>query len=174
MLAAAGFVDLVVRMLTSLTIVLAIVAVAYVVMRRRAGSTRRAVVPGRAPRGRSTSPAGRGAGALRSGRAPRAPRAPRRGHRSSVEVIGRVGLSRSTAAVAVRFGDRVLLIGASDQAQPSVLAEVDAVTWELCQARDELEQEWSVPAEIDVSGDDTEVARPGFLEALREATVRRA
>jgi flagellar biogenesis protein FliO len=171
MLAAAGFVDLVVRMLTSLAIVLAIVAVAYVVMRRRAGLTRR---PAHPLRGRGQVPAGRVAGVVRGTRAPRAPRAPRRAHRSSVEVIGRVGLSRSTAAVAVKFGDRVLLIGASEQAQPSVLAEVDAATWELCQARDELEQEWTVPADIDVPGDDAEVARPGFLEALREATVRRA
>ena len=165
---AAGFVDLVVRMLTSLAIVLAIVAVAYVVMRRRAGLT-----------GRTAQPRRIGGHRLTAGARPaRAPRAPRRSHRSSVEVIGRVGLSRSTAAVAVRFGDRVLLIGASEQAQPSVLAEIDAATWELCQARDDFEQEWTVPAGIDAPGADADLdaaaARPGFLEALREATVRRA
>lgn len=168
---AAGFVELLVRMLSSLAIVLAIVAIAYLVMRRRAGLAGR--VAARPRGGRAAS----GAGA-RPARPARAPRTPRRSHRSAVEVIGRVGLSRSTAAVAVKFGDRVLLIGASEQAQPSVLAEIDAETWELCQARDEFEQAWTVPAEIDGGADGridaVEAARPGFLEALREATVRRA
>jgi flagellar biogenesis protein FliO len=168
---AAGFVELLVRMVSSLAIVLAIVAIAYVVMRRRAGVGGR---PGARP-GRNRPTTG---GGVRPARASRPPRSPRRAHRSAVEVIGRVGLSRSTAAVAVKFGDRVLLIGASEQAQPSVLAEIDAETWELCQARDEFEQAWTVPAEIDGRADGrvdpAEAARPGFLEALREATVRRA
>ena len=164
---AAGFVELLVRMLSSLAIVLAIVAIAYVVMRRRAGVAGRAIArPG------GSRPASGRSGP--SARPSRTPRAQRRAHRSAVEVIGRVGLSRSTAAVAVKFGDRVLLIGASEQAQPSVLAEIDAETWELCQARDEFEQAWTVPAEIDGNVDAAEIARPGFLEALREATVRRA
>jgi hypothetical protein len=162
---AAGVVDLLVRMITSLAMVLGIVAIAYVVMRRRARTT---TGTGRTARTGRTGMQARGG--LRS---PRTPRGGRRQHRASVEVVGRVGLSRSTAAVAVRFGDRVLLVGASEQAAPSVLAEVDAATWELCQA----ETEWAVPADIaDVVGspDIADATRPTFLDALREATVRRA
>jgi flagellar biogenesis protein FliO len=159
---AAGIVDLFVRMVTSLAIVLAIVAVAYVVMRRRAGMSVRTTRPGRTGRP-STSH-------QRAGRAVRAPRAARRPHRASVEVIGRVGLSRSTAAVAVKFGDRVLLVGASEQAAPTVLAEIDAATWELCPA----DAEWSVPTQVAELPDAEPVSRPTFLDALREATVRRA
>lgn len=154
---ATGFVDLLVRMITSLAIVLAIVAVAYVVMRRRAGMTVRTTRP--------SVPNSAGAR-----RVERALRAARRNHRQPIEVIGRVGLSRSSAAVAIKFGDRVLLVGASEQSPPALLAEVDAATWELSDPG----AEWSVPAEIVESSDDRLPARPGFIDALREATVRRA
>lgn len=157
---AAGIVDLFVRMVTSLALVLAIVAMAYVVMRRRAGTT-----TGRAS-ARTGTPA---RGGRRSTAQPRGARhtGGRRGNRSAVEVLGRVGLTRSSSAVALKFGDRVILVGASEQSQPAVLAEVDAATWELYQG----DSEFAVPA--DVERDDLAPARPGFLDALREATVRR-
>lgn len=175
---AAGFVDLFVRMLTSLAVVLAIVAVAYFVMRRRSGMvvTARAAGMGRRAGAQQTG-AVKAAGAAASPRA--GWRGPKRTHRQAVEVIGRVGLSRSTVAVAVRFGDRVLLLGASEQGQPNVLADIDAATWELCEAEAAMAQtEWTVPAALG-DGDgadatDRAMSRPGFLDALREATVRRA
>jgi flagellar biogenesis protein FliO len=154
---AAGFVDLLVRMITSLAIVLAIVAVAYVVMRRRAGMMVR-----------TARPSASAVGGARRGE--RSPRPGRRNNRQPIEVVGRVGLSRSSAAVAIKFGDRVILVGASEQSPPTVLAEVDAATWELSDAG----AEWSVPAEIVEPSDDRVLARPGFIDALREATVRRA
>lgn len=153
---AAGMVDLFVRMLTSLAVVLALVAIAYAVMRRRAATGSSTARPSR-----RVPPS-----AVR-----RSVRAPRRGHRHQpIEVIGRVGLSRSSAAVALKFGDRVLLVGASEQAQPTVLAEIDAATWELADA----EAEWAVPAQIEDARSDVPGDRPTFLDALREATVRRA
>ncbi len=154
---AAGFVDLFVRMVTSLAVVLAIVAVAYVVMRRRAGMMARSVRP---QAGASVAPR----------RGERSQRSSRRIQRQPIEVIGRVGLSRSSAAVAIKFGDRVILVGASEQSPPTVLAEVDAATWELSDPA----AEWSVPAEIVDPSDDRALMRPSFIDALREATVRRA
>lgn len=158
MFAAAGVVDLFVRMVVSLAFVLAIVAVAYVAMRRRAGLAGR--VESRFAGSRRPRTAAAAAAPKRGGS--------RRGARQHVEVIGRVGLTRSSSAVVVKFADRVLLVGASEQAQPTVLAEVDAATWELF----DRDAEWAVP--LEVSGDDTAPARPGFVEALREATIRRA
>ena len=176
---AAGIVALFGRMIASLALVLAIIAVAYFVMRLRSGrtpmrngsSSRRPVRPGR--RGaRAAIGAGLGAGK----------RSARRSNRQHVEVLGRVGLTRSSSAVVVQFADRVLLLGTSETAQPTVLAEIDAATWELCAA----DAEWSVPVEVAVDHDHdhdrdrdrdrdaTTGARPTFLEALREATVRRA
>jgi flagellar biogenesis protein FliO len=156
---AAGIVDLFVRMVTSLALVLAIVAAAYFVMRRRAGTARAASA-------RSTGPA---RAARRPTNQPRGARhvGGRRGTPPAVEVLGRVGLTRSSSAVALKFGDRVILVGASEQSQPAVLAEVDAATWELYEGG----SEFTVPA--DVERDDLAPARPGFLDALREATVRR-
>ena len=155
---AAGMIDLLVRMLTSLALVLGIIAIAYLVMRHRAGVSPRPSRPSR--------PAASRAG--RQGVA-RPSRPARRSNRAAIEVIGRVGLSRSSAAVALKFGDKVLLVGAAEQSPPTVLAEVDAATWELFDA----DTEWAVPAPLDDSGD-APTTRPGFLDALREATVRRA
>ena len=61
----------------------------------------------------------------------------------------------------------MILVGASEQSQPAVLAEVDAATWELYEGGGEF----TVPA--DVERNDLAPTRPGFLDALREATVRR-
>ena len=82
---AAGIVDLFVRMMTSLALVLAIVAMAYVVMRRRAGATAGSA---------SAAPADLPDGSRRSTAQPRGARhiGGRRGNRPAVEVLGRVGL----------------------------------------------------------------------------------
>jgi flagellar biogenesis protein FliO len=146
---ASGTVALFVRMVVSLAFVLALVGVAALVMRRRQ--------PG-AHQHRSGLRSARPA----VGFSPR----PRRASRNAVQVLGRVGLTRSTAAVAVRFGDRIVLLGASDQAPVAVLAECDAVTWEA----QHVDAEWTVPAPL-VEHD--RPVRVGFVEALREATVRR-
>lgn len=167
MLAASGIVDLFVRMVVSLALVLAIVAVAYFAMRRRAGLAGR--VNTRLAGRRGTARPARGDRSQRSQRG-----ASRRGARQHVEVLGRVGLTRASSAVVLKFADRVLLVGASETAQPTVLAELDAATWELY----DQDVEWTVPVELDAEQHDDAAtgaaARPGFLEALREATVRRA
>lgn len=174
MFAAAGIVDLFVRMMVSLALVLAIVAVAYLAMRRRAGLA--GSVNTRFAGRRNAGSATRSPRAARSPRADRGHRsrgASRRATRQHVEVLGRVGLTRASSAVVLKFADRVLLVGASETAQPTVLAEIDAATWELY----DQDVEWTVPVEIEGDQhDDTASAatRPGFLEALREATVRRA
>ncbi len=95
---AAGIVDLFVRMVTSLAVVLGIVAIAYVVMRRRAGMTVRPSAPsGRRSTRLATASVNRVARA--AGASTRRARPGRRGHRAAIEVLGRTGLSRSSAAV---------------------------------------------------------------------------
>lgn len=187
MLAATGVLGLFVKMLTSLALILAIIAIAYAVMRRRshlaaAGNSRGAGSRGAGSRGAGAQllRAVRRSGDVAGSSGPR--RRARRSGRSQIEVLGRVGLTRSTAAVALRFGDRVVLVGASEQAQPTVLAELDLATWELY----DQDAEWRVPdaSAIDAAAERSDDAgaapvgavahRPlGFLDALREATVRR-
>jgi flagellar biogenesis protein FliO len=156
---AAGILDLFLRMVTSLALVLAIVAAAYFVMRHRAGMARSASARVTGPARANRRPSNQPRGARHVGG--------RRGAPPAVEVLGRVGLTRSSSAVALKFGDRVILVGASEQSQPAVLAEVDAATWELYEGG----SEFTVPA--DVERGDLAPARPGFIDALREATVRR-
>jgi hypothetical protein len=149
-MADAGLVSLLVRTVVSLAVVLAVVGVAYVVARRRAG--------GRPSRPMRT-------GVSRGQRAQRRRSAP-----SPIEVVGRAGLNRGTVAVAVRFGDRVVLIGASEQAPTTVLAEMDAERWdELNVVREPLPTEHMVS--VPVGG---APARPSLLDALRAATARHA
>jgi flagellar biogenesis protein FliO len=143
-IAQSGVVHLFVRMIVSLAIVLAIVGVAAFVMRRR--------------------------GTVRGNRRPvgfgrRQPR--RRAGRPTIEVLGRVALTRSSSAVALRFADRVVLIGASDQAPAAVLADIAAGTWDSLLD----DPEWAVP---ESAPDRLPGERPTFLQALREATVRSA
>lgn len=150
-MADAGLVSLLVRTVVSLAVVLGVVGVAYLVARRRAGGRpARAARPG-GPRGQR-------------GRRPAA---------SPIEVVGRAGLNRGTAAVAVRFGDRVVLIGTSEQAPTTVLAEMDAERWdELNVVREPLRTEHMVSVQVNVPGAAAE--RPSLLDALRAATARHA
>ncbi len=160
-----GFTALLMRSVIGLGIVLAIIAVAYVVMRARG------------PMG-AGSVSGRRARPARSARGSR-----RRGGQSPIEVVGRAGLTRSSAVVALRFGDRIVLVSASEQGGTSVLAEMEAERWdELAVEREPID-----PAELLDVGDVVAGAepigqpvfapagrRPTFLEALREATTRHA
>lgn len=139
-----GLVALIVRTIVSLGVVLAIVAVAYFVAKRRAGTTTAR---------------------------PHAPRfgARRRSAPAGVEVVGRVGLSRGSAAVAVRFGDRIVLVSASEQGPTSTLSEMSAAEWdELYTVREPIEHL------ADRTTGELVTERPNFLEALRQATVRHA
>lgn len=141
MTADTGVVDLLVRTVVSLGVVLALVAVAYVFAKRRA------------------APAARG-GSRRS---------LRRTAPSGVEVVGRVGLSRSAAAVALRFGDRIVLVATSEQGTTSTLAEMSAAEWdEMHTVREPMRDVLGRPIETDPA------SRPNFLEALRQATARHA
>lgn len=141
MTADTGVVDLLVRTIVSLGIVLALVAVAYVIAKRRAG-----------PAGRTGTR-----------------RAARRATPAGVEVVGRVGLSRSAAAVALRFGDRIVLVATSEQGTTSTLAEMTASDWdELRTVREPLPDVVGQPVGASAA------PRPNFLEALRQATARHA
>ncbi|MEM1331872.1 MAG: flagellar biosynthetic protein FliO [Actinomycetota bacterium] len=140
---------LMLRMVVSLTVVLGFVAGAYAVARRRQ----------------------RGGGmAAMMRRRQRAASAP------TLDIEARAGLARGSAAVAVRFADRIVLVGVTDGAPATVLAEVPAEQWDR------------VPDAADAEGDDTQIAspvrtpfdpngvvgeRPSFIEALRDATSRR-
>jgi flagellar biogenesis protein FliO len=149
-----GLGELIVRMVVSLAIVLAIVLVAYAFLRRRqhgGGSF------GRAPMTRRAT----GTGAGRSRRTT----ARNTGGRRGLRIVGRVGVSRTSSIVAVQFAERVLLVGASEQTGPAVLAELSVDDWERAT---EASQE-SVP----LATGGTTTARPGILDALREATIRR-
>lgn len=162
-----SFGDLLVRTIVSLGVVLALVAVAYVVAKRR----------GRSGLNRS------GTGRAGSARAGGARWTGRRSAPAGVEVVGRAGLSRSTAAVAVRFGDRVVLVTTSEQGPTSTLAEMPAERWdELMTVRDPIADLGSAGCTADRSrsggstaGQGTPFRAPmGFVEALRQATARHA
>ena len=152
----AGFAALLVRTLLSLTVVLAIVGIAYLVARRKAGRT---------------GPVLRLGGGGRAGRARRSVNA--------LEVVGRVGLGRTAALVAVRFGDRVMLLSAGEAGTPNIVAEMPAEHWDdLHTTRDAID-----PSDLTtmVAADEhprlTGVStltpgKPGVVESLRRATAR--
>lgn len=140
-------VSLLVRMMVSLAIVLAIVGVAYLVAKRKAGGARVAIRPARGSR--------------------------RRGTPTGVEVVGRVGLSRGTAAVAIRFGDRVVLVASSEQGGTTTLSEMPAEEWdELQTVREPIENPFGSPSGSPFG--QPVIDRPTFVEALRQATARHA
>lgn len=150
MIAQASLGALMLRTLLALGLVLAIIAVAYVAMKRRNAM------------GGMVAPRGLGRG-LNGG----AGRKQQHRRRSStgIEVVGRVGLTRTNAAVAVKFGDRVVLVAAAEQGTTSVLAEMPADEWEeLTEIREQI----PTPL-LDNAG---EAPRPSFVEALRQATSR--
>ncbi len=155
--------ELVVRMVVSLSIVLGLVTVAYGVARRRQ---------------------------RRSGRTAFRRRA--RAQAPTLDVEARAGLAHGASAVAVRFADRIVLIGVSDGAASTVLAEIPASEWDRVpepppdsndagEAADDEETSTSplslgpgqapIRTPFDPNGVVSE--RPSFLEALRDVTSRR-
>jgi flagellar biogenesis protein FliO len=142
-----GFGDLLLRMLLSLAVVLGIVFGAYAILRRRQGSTGTTRVSlGDGRRSRTVSP------------------------RRGLKIIARAGLGRTSQVVAVQFADRVYLLGASDQAAPSVIAEMTVADWESATTDDDA----AVVRASSTSAGRGGAAPANLLEALREATVRRA
>ncbi len=94
------------------------------------------------------------------------------GNRRGLRVLGRVGVGRTTQVVAVQFADKVFLLAASDQAAPSVLAELELDAWNAATEQHDDEVVTRVPVSRDTL--DQAAARPsGLLESLREATTRR-
>lgn len=130
------------RMVVSLAIVLGVVAVAFLVARRRQqGLTM--VGPSR--------------------------RRPRQFRQAGLTIESRAGLARGASAVAVRFGDQVVLVGVTDGAQSSVLAEIPADEWDRSVAVDETEL---TPVRTPIDPNAVVSPRPTFIEALRDATSR--
>ncbi len=164
-----GFGELVVRMVVSLGIVLALMFGAYTVLRRRQGFGAPSIglrtprlLPSRS--GTSLGAAGGQGRATRPGKAGKLA-----GNRRGLRVIGRVGVGRTSQVVAIQFAERVLLVGACDQAAPQVLAELDLPSWTQ---HLEAEEEQDVIREAIVPGPKP---RPtSLLDSLREATARRA
>ncbi len=148
-----GIGELLARMLVSLAVVLGLVFLAYTVLRRRQGH-----VPSGASRLRLL-----GGGSA----APAKPQNDRRG----VHLIARVGVSRTSQLVAVQFAERVLLVGASDNATPQVLAEIDIAAWR---------EHTTAPEPIIVREPIASItagapaSRPTVPDTLRELTARRA
>jgi flagellar biogenesis protein FliO len=144
---------LLLRTVVSMVIVLALVGAAYAIAKRRG--------PGRMP------------GTTR--------RSSRGGSRQPLTVEARAGLSRSAAVAAVRFGDKVLLVGVADHAAPSVLAELPAEAWAAGAAPVSNPAAAALidPAAAAViqppvaSNDVFRAGRPSFVDALRDLTTRR-
>lgn len=131
------------RMVVSLAIVLGLVAIAYLVARRRqSGLTM--IGPSRR-RARPTKQTG-------------------------LTIEGRAGLARGSAAVAIRFGERIVLVGVTDGAQTSVLAELPAEEWD----REEDEEATVSPVRTPLDPNSVVTQRPSFIDALRDATSRTA
>ena len=145
-----SFFELLVRSVLALGVVLAIVAVGYVVARRR---TVRVGSAGR--------PATTDSGARRLGLPKRRPPA------VALEALSRIGLARNATLVAVRFGDQVLLVSVAEQAPTTLLAQMPVEQWdEQVTARESIDLDATLPSNV-VS------APPSLLEALRQATARR-
>lgn len=166
----ASFGDLLVRMVVSLAVVFGLIAVAYQVMRRRQGG-------GGTSRGiRAASTTIRRDGSKRRSSSSAT-------SRRGVRVLSRVGINRTTQIVAVQVGDEVLLVAASEQGTPTVMKSMSVDAWEA--ANEIREERIPITAAAGSSGHGapagaigaTAADRPeprGFLDALREATVRRA
>lgn len=157
---AAGLAALTVRMLVSLAVVLGVIGVAYVIAKHRAVGARRTARQG-------------GVASLIRGRLGRVDRGSARGAGPrALDVVGRVGLTRGSAAVALRFGDRVVLVAAGETGSATVLAEMSAAEWDEAHlVREPLE--FPVQRAVAAHAAPDPTARPGLLEALRMATARR-
>jgi flagellar biogenesis protein FliO len=158
-----NFGDLVGRMAISLAVVLGLMYIGYRLLKRRQNGpspvrARRSPLAGMFGAGRSAG-AGRSSG-QRTGNAKR-----------GLKVVARVGLSKTSSVIAVQFGERVFMLGASDQAPPKVLAEIDLPSW----TSSIEEPEDSMPmTRVPVGAKPAAGRRPSIIDALREMTARRA
>jgi len=157
-----NFGDLVGRMAISLAVVLGLMYIGYRLLKRRqsgpAQRSRRSPLAGMFGAGRSAG-SGRSSGS-RSVNTKR-----------GLKVVARVGLSKTSSVIAVQFGERVFLLGASDQAPPKVLAEIDLPAWTA--SIEDPEQ--SMPlVRVPVGQQPAAGRRPSIIESLREMTARRA
>jgi hypothetical protein len=114
---------------------------------------------------------------LGSGPSRRAPRtnavAKGAGQRRALRVVGRITIGRSTQMVAVQFAEQVYLVAASEHGAPSVITQVPLDEW--LEATDEVESVIPIAPELVAIDGGAEYPAPrGFVDALREATVRRA
>lgn len=134
MTASSGLL-LLVRTLLSLLLVVGVIGGCYVVASRRRG------LPGRVVGGSSA-------------------RAPRR---SGLQLLARVGTSRTSSVSAVRFGSRVLLVGSND-ADVQVLAEMTLEEW----TGPTVDEETAPARPLS-----TLTAPPSMIDLLRNATARR-
>lgn len=137
---------LAIRMIVSLGLVLALVAVAYQFARRRQNGGGLGLPTSQRRRNRNRATANR-----------------------PLEVEARAGLSRGSSAVAVRFADRIVLVGVTEGAPSSVLAEIDVDEWDRAQESDDEDAEERMP----LDPNSVVTPRPSFLDALRDATSRR-
>lgn len=152
----ASFGELLLRTVVSLAVVFGLIAAAYQVMRRRGGGSGQHLLRLDRPR-RSSVPSSR----------------------RGIKVLSRVGINRTAQLVAVQVGDEVLLVAAGEHGAPSVVKTMSAAAWEAAtEPREERIPLTGSGATVAVSaGGPAVAARPqprGFLDAVREATVRRA
>ena len=157
-----NFGDLVGRMVISLAVVLGLMYIGYRLLKRRQNGpspvrARRSPLAGMFGAGRAA-----GSGRSASSRAVNTKR--------GLKVVARVGLSKTSSVIAVQFGEKVFLLGASDQAPPKVLAEVDLPSWtSMIEDPEDAMPVMRVP----VGTKPAAGRRPSVIEALREMTARR-
>ena len=158
------FGDLVERMAISLVVVLGLMYIAYKIIKRRQTGP-----PVRARR----LPAGGLLGMARSATSGRSTRSRATNTKRGLKVVARVGVSKTSSVLAVQFGERVFMLGATEQAPPTVLAEIDLDAW--TSSLDEGDS--SLPTvRVPVAGNPPS-GRPrptSIIDALRERTARRA
>jgi hypothetical protein len=95
------------------------------------------------------------------------------GQRRALRVVGRITIGRSTQMVAVQFAEHVYLVAASEHGAPSVITQVPLDEW--LDATDEVESVIPLAPElVAIDGGAEHPAPRSFVDALREATVRRA
>ena len=156
------------RALFSLLLVTGLIVGAYFAIRRQRERA------GRMPARTKAKAAGSSRRALLGGMT--------RAQRHQLVVLSRVATSRTSGVSAVRFGDRVLLVGTTEQAAAQVLAEMPLEEWERNEA---IETTGSATAggalhPASLQGPDDALPAQGrtpmgqFIEALRTATARHA
>jgi len=160
------FGDLVQRMAISLVVVLGLMYVAYKIIKRRQSGP-----PVRARRLSTGGLLGIARSAT-SGRSGRAGRSRQSSTKRGLKVVARVGVSKTSSVLAVQFGERVFMLGATEQAPPTVLAEIELDAWNSSLEDDDSSQQMvRVPV---AGGPAAGRARPtSIIDALRERTARR-